>query len=124
MDFDLAHLYQVETRRLKETVRRNRKKFPEDFMFELTKEEYDTLRTQFASSKRGGRRYAPFAFTEHGVAMAAAVLNSDMAIDMNIAIVRAFIAPRQLTMQRYDFLEQLQQLHAELHQLLMYMMHG
>ncbi|MBO9593893.1 MAG: ORF6N domain-containing protein [Niabella sp.] len=116
IDYDLAELYQMETKRLKEAVRRNRKRFPEDFMFELTKEEQDGLRTQIASSNRGGRRYAPFAFTEHGVAMLASVLNSDKAIEMNIAIVRAFIALRQLALQRNDFQQQLQQLRTELHQ--------
>ncbi|MCD2424742.1 ORF6N domain-containing protein [Niabella pedocola] len=130
MDYDLAELYQMETKRLKESVRRNRKRFPEDFMFELTKEEYDSLRSQFATlknppsvdgqpatSKRGQHsKYPPFAFTEHGVAMLASVLNSDKAIEMNIAIVRAFIALRQLALQRSDFLQQLQQLRTELHQ--------
>ncbi|WP_018627044.1 ORF6N domain-containing protein [Niabella aurantiaca] len=116
MDYDLADLYQVETKRLKEAVRRNRKRFPEDFMFELTKEEQDGLRSQFATSNRGGRRYAPFAFTEHGVVMLASVLNSDKAIEMNITIVRAFIALRELVLHRGDFLQQLQSLRTELDQ--------
>lgn len=130
MDYDLADLYQVETKRLKEAVRRNRNRFPEDFMFELTKEEYDALRSQFATlkhaavagdeqvvSKRGRHsKYLPFAFTEHGVAMLASVLSSEKAIEMNIAIVRAFIVLRQLTVLRNNFLEQLQQLRTELHQ--------
>ncbi|SDD93539.1 ORF6N domain-containing protein [Niabella drilacis] len=115
MDYDLAHLYQIETKRLKEAVRRNRNRFPEDFMFELAKEEYDLLRSQFATSNRGGRRYMPFAFTEHGVAMLASVLNSDKAIEMNIAIVRAFIALRELALYRGDFLQQLQSLRNDLH---------
>lgn len=81
LDYDLAVLYQTETKRLKEAVRRNKRRFPHDFMFELTKEEYNSLRTQIATSKRGGNRYPPFAFSEHGVAMLAAVLNSDKAIE-------------------------------------------
>lgn len=75
LDFDLALLYQIETKRLKEAVRRNIERFPEDFMFELTKEEFDNLRSQFATSSYGGTRYMPFAFTEQGVAMLSSVLN-------------------------------------------------
>ena len=98
LDFDLAEIYGTETKRLKEAVRRNIKRFPSpDFMFELTKTEYDNLRTQFATSnKRGGVRYMPFAFSEHGVSMLSSVLNSDIAIEININIIRAFIAIRQL----------------------------
>ena len=73
LDFDIADLYEVKTKRLKEAVRRNRKKFPADFMFELTREEWQNLRTQFASSSWGGLRYMPFAFTEHGVTMIASI---------------------------------------------------
>ncbi|MFT4094678.1 MAG: ORF6N domain-containing protein [Niabella sp.] len=116
LDFDLAKLYQVENKRLKESVRRNIRRFPEDFMFQLTKEEYTNLRTQFASSSWGGTRYLPFAFTEHGVAMLAAVLNTDKAIDMNIMIVRAFIALKQLAIEQKNMMQQLQDLRAELHQ--------
>ena len=97
LDFDLAEMYGTETKRLKEAVKRNIKRFPFDFMFELTKSEYDSLRTQIATSnKRGGVRYMPFAFTEHGVSMLSSVLNSDIAIEVNINIIRAFIAVRQL----------------------------
>ena len=96
LDFDLAELYGSETKRLKEAVRRNLKRFPGDFMFELTKEEYDSLRSQIASSnKRGGTRYMPFAFTEQGVAMLSSVLNSEAAIEINISIMRAFVTVRQ-----------------------------
>lgn len=92
LDFQLAELFDVHTKRLKEQVRRNNSRFPADFMFELTEREFDALRTQFATSnKRGGMRYRPFAFTEQGVAMLATVLNSDRAIQMNIAIMRAFV---------------------------------
>lgn len=96
LDFDLAKLYGSETKRLKEAVRRNLKRFPSDFMFELTKEEFERLRSQIASSnKRGGTRYMPFAFTEQGVAMLSSVLNSESAIEINISIMRAFVTVRQ-----------------------------
>lgn len=96
LDFDLAEMYRVETKRLKEQVRRNPERFPEDFMFELKKEEFDSLRSQFATSnKRGGIRYMPFAFTEQGVAMLSTVLNSVVAIQININIIRAFVKIRQ-----------------------------
>jgi hypothetical protein len=93
-DFDLALLYEIETKRLKEAVRRNIERFPEDFMFELTKEEFDNLRTQFATSSYGGTRYMPFAFTEQGVAMLSSVLKSQKAIEVNIAIMRTFVMLR------------------------------
>ena len=96
LDFDLAELYGSETKRLKEAVRRNLKRFPNDFMFELTKKEFESLRSQIASSnKRGGTRYMPFAFTEQGVAMLSSVLNSESAIEINISIMRAFVTVRQ-----------------------------
>ena len=98
LDFDLAEMYGTETKRLKEAVRRNIRRFPSDFMFELTKQEWDVLRTQFATSKRGGTRYQPFAFTELGVSMLSTVLNSDVAIEINISIMRAFVAIRQLVL--------------------------
>ncbi len=94
LDFDLAALYKVETKRLKEAVRRNIERFPDDFMFELSTKEFKILRTQFATSSWGGSRYPPFAFTEQGVAMLSSVLNSDHAIQTNIAIMRAFVAMR------------------------------
>jgi hypothetical protein len=98
IDVDLAELYGVPTKRLTEQVQRNRKRFPEDFMFQLTKEEAEALRSQFVISKpgRGGRRYLPYAFTEPGVAMLSSVLNSEHAIEVNILIMRAFIRLRQL----------------------------
>jgi hypothetical protein len=99
LDFDLAEMYETETKRLKEAVRRNINRFPSDFMFELNGEEYNFLRTQFATLEKPGRRkfskYLPFAFTEQGVAMLASILNSPKAIEINISIVRAFIALRQ-----------------------------
>ncbi len=95
LDNDLAKLYGVEVKRLKEAVRRNIKRFPNDFMFELTKEEFDNLKSQFATSSWGGTRYRPFAFTEQGVAMLSGILNSDRAIQVNIAIMRTFVQLRQ-----------------------------
>ena len=97
LDFDLAEMYGMETKRLKESVKRNIKRFPSDFMFELSKEEFESLRSQIAASnKRGGTRYMPYAFTEPGVAMLSSVLNSDVAIEININIMRAFIAVRKV----------------------------
>jgi hypothetical protein len=98
IDVDLAELYEVPTKRLNEQVRRNRKRFPKDFMFRLTKAESEALRSQFATSKtgRGGRRYLPYVFTEQGVAMLSSVLNSEQAIEVNIAIMRAFVKLRQM----------------------------
>lgn len=98
VDEDLASLYGVPTRELNQQVQRNRKRFPEDFMFQLTKEETEALRSQFVISKpsRGGRRFLPYAFTEPGVAMLSSVLNSEHAIEVNILIMRAFIRLRQM----------------------------
>jgi ORF6N domain len=98
LDSDLAELYQVLTKNLNLAVRRNPDRFPEDFMFQLTKEEFKNLRLQSATSGSayGGRRYLPYAFTEHGVAMLSAVLNSDRAVQMSIRIVRAFVKLRDL----------------------------
>jgi hypothetical protein len=95
LDFDLRELYNTETKRLKEAVRRNIGRFPVDFMFELSTSEWKILRTQFATSSWGGLRYPPFAFTEQGVAMLASVLKSETAIQVNIQIIRAFIVLRQ-----------------------------
>ncbi|GAB6393868.1 MAG: ORF6N domain-containing protein [Bacteroidales bacterium] len=95
LDFDLAALYQVETKVLNQSVKRNLKRFPSDFIFQLTNQEFSNLRSQIVTSSWGGMRYLPFAFTEHGVAMLASILRSDRAIEVNIQIVRAFIALRQ-----------------------------
>lgn len=111
LDFDLAELYETETKRLKESVRRNKSRFPPDFMFELTKEELTSLRTQFATSnKRGGTRYLPFAFTEQGVAMLSGVLNSEKAIQMNIAIMRAFVEIRRFALNYKDLAVQINEI--------------
>jgi hypothetical protein len=98
LDYDLAELYQVPTTRLNEQVKRNLRRFPQDFMFRLSNQEFRVLISQFAISKegRGGRRKFPFAFTEQGVAMLSAVLHSDRAIDVNVAIMRAFVKLRQV----------------------------
>jgi hypothetical protein len=107
LDFQLAQMYQTETKRLKESVRRNSRRFPSDFMFELTAEEWGNLRTQFASSSWGGQRYLPFAFTEQGVAMLSSVLNSEIAIDVNIEIMRAFVIIRQWALTHQELSETL-----------------
>ncbi len=97
LDFDLAEMYGTETKYLKRSVRNNIKRFPADFMFEITKEEWESLRCNFCTSNnRGGTRYMPFAFTEQGVAMLSSVLNSDTAIEINISIMRAFVTVRQM----------------------------
>jgi hypothetical protein len=95
LDFDLAEMYEVETKNLNLSVKRNIKRFPDDFMFQLTSEEWNILRLQIATSKRGGRRYLPYVFTEQGVAMLSGLLNSDVAISVNIAVMRAFVVLRQ-----------------------------
>jgi hypothetical protein len=99
LDADLARLYGVPTKRLKEQVRRNPDRFPRDFLFHLTSQEVARLRSQIATSNRGrgGARYAPFAFTEHGAIMAANVLNSVRAIEISVYVVRAFIQLRRAT---------------------------
>jgi phage regulator Rha-like protein len=116
LDFDLAELYETETKRLKEAVKRNANRFPADFMFELSKDEFETLRSQIASSKsRGGTRYLPFAFTEQGVAMLSSILNSEKAIEVNIAIVRAFVLMRQHVFTHHVILEKLNELAKKTH---------
>jgi ORF6N domain len=94
LDFDLAALYETETKYLKRAVKQNIKKNPTDFMFEITKVEFESLRCSFNTSKRGGTRYMPFAFTKHGVTMLASILNFDRAVELNIAVVRTFISIR------------------------------
>lgn len=95
LDFDLAEMYEIETKNLNKAVKRNIERFPDDFMFQLTKEELSNLRFQIGTSSWGGSRYAPFAFTEQGVAMLSGVLRSPKAIEVNINIMRAFIHMRQ-----------------------------
>ena len=103
LDFHLAEMYQVETKRLKEQVRRNIERFPKDFMFELSREEYNFLRSQIATLEIGRGKYSkyqPFAFTEQGVAMLSSVLNSKLAIEVNINIMRAFVNIRNCLSQQ------------------------
>jgi hypothetical protein len=96
LDKDLSELYAVETKQLKRQVRRNLERFPEDFMFELSQQEFDNLRSQFGTSSWGGSRYMPMAFTEQGVAMLSSVLNSPTAIKVNIQIIRVFTKIREM----------------------------
>ncbi|OQA01824.1 MAG: ORF6N domain protein [Bacteroidetes bacterium ADurb.Bin408] len=112
LDRDLASLYGVETKRLKEAVKRNRKRFPEDFMFEMTQQEFNIWRTQFVTSKSDnkGLRYAPFCFTEQGVTMLSCILNSERAIAINIRIIRVFTKMREMLLTHKDILLKLEQL--------------
>src|SRR5271157_5901390 len=98
LDSDLASLYDVSTKRLNEQVKRNLHRFPRDFMFQLSAEETENLRSQFATSSggHGGRRYRPYAFTEHGAVMLASVLNSQIAVEASVQVVRAFVRLRQM----------------------------
>lgn len=122
-DFDLAALYEVETRVLNQAVKRNIKRFPKDFMFQLTKEEFEQLKSQMVTSKPSSQfvmmgtilqnrtgKYLPYVFTEQGVAMLSGILNSDKAISMNIAIMRAFVEIRRIVLQQGDIREQLKQI--------------
>jgi hypothetical protein len=103
LDSDLAGLYHVPTGRLNEAVKRNIRRFPDDFMFRLTESEFENLKSQFAiSSSHGGRRKVPLVFTEQGVAMLSGILSSDIAIDVNIQIMRAFVQVRRLGMSVVD----------------------
>jgi phage regulator Rha-like protein len=126
LDFDLAALYEVETKRLNEQVKRNVEKFPGDFMFKLTVNEWELIRSQNATSSQSKnqsqfvtgsqkhRNSTPYAFTEHGVTMLASILKSRKAIDMNIAIVRAFIAMRYFANSHKDLFEQINDLKKEM----------
>ena len=114
LDFDLAELYETETKYLKRTVRGNIKRFPSDFMLELTTIEWESLRCNFSTSNtRGGTRYMPFAFTEQGVAMLSSILNSDKAIEVNIQIVRAFVYMRQFALSHKDLTSKLLELESK-----------
>jgi hypothetical protein len=107
LDFDLAGLYDVETKALNQAVKRNMARFPEDFLFQLTPTEYKNLKSQIVTSSWGGSRKLPFAFTEHGVTMLAGILRSEKAIGINIMIVRAFIALRQVALQYKELADKL-----------------
>ena len=113
LDADLAALYGVTTKRLNQQVNRNRERFPADFMFQLTVEESDALRLQFATLKGGRgqhRKYRPYAFTEHGAIMAASVLNSPRAIDVSVHVVRAFVRLREVLATHKDLARKLEDL--------------
>jgi phage regulator Rha-like protein len=129
LDRDLAALYETETKALNLAVKRNLKRFPQDFMFQLTKEEFEGLRFQIetledkdqplrfqieTSKSRGGTRYMPYAFTEQGIAMLSGVLHSDKAINMNIAIMRAFVEIRRIVFRQSDLREQLREVKEKL----------
>ena len=116
LDDKLAALYGVSTARLNQQVRRNRERFPADFLFELTHDEYDALMLQIATSKsgRGGRRKLPLAFTEHGAIMAATVLNSPRAVEMSVYIVRAFVRLRELVSSNRELARRFAQLETRL----------
>jgi len=112
LDSDLAELYLVETRTLIQAVKRNINRFPSDFMFQLNYQDVAALRSQFVTSKpgRGGRRYQPYVFTEQGVAMLSSVLNSERAIEVNIAIMRAFVKLREMLSTNKELAHKLAQL--------------
>ena len=119
LDTELAALYGVSTKRFNEQVRPNRNRFPADFMFQLTPEEQRSLRSQFATSKtapsgRGGRRYSPYAFTEHGAIMAATILNSPRAVEMSVYVVRAFVQLREVLSSSKELALRLNQLEARI----------
>lgn len=118
LDSDLAELYMVETKNLKRAVRANIERFPPDFMFELTKEEYDALRCKnFTSNARGGNRYLPFAFTREGIAMLSGLLRSEIAVQANISIMRAFFQMQEALLIVSNTQLQLEQIRAEIKQL-------
>jgi len=110
LDFDIAALYGVETRIIKRAVRRNPDRFPEDFMFELTKSEVANLTSQFGMSSWGGTRHPPFAFTDYGVTMLSSVLKSETAIRINIAVVREFIAVKKFAVSNKELSDKLKAL--------------
>lgn len=110
LDKDLASLYGVSTGRFNEQVKRNIRRFPEDFMFQLAKEEFEILISQFAISRWGGTRKLPYVFTEQGVAMLSSVLNSERAIQVNVAIMRVFVKLRQILSTNKDLAHKLEQL--------------
>lgn len=109
LDSDLAELYGVETKRLNEQVKRNIDRFPDDFMFQLTETEFENLKSQIATSSWGGRRTLPYAFTEHGVLMLSSVLNSDLAIKVNIQIMRVYTKIRNMLATHKDLLLKFEQ---------------
>jgi len=116
LDEDLAEMYGTETRTLNQQIKRNSDRFPEDFMFQLTSDEYELLKSQNATSSWGGRRKLPNAFTEHGVLMLSSVLNSQTAIQVNIKIMRVYTKLRQMLLTNKDILLKLEQLEKQVSQ--------
>ncbi len=114
IDEDLAELYGVPTKRLNEQVKRNIDRFPEDFMFQLTNDEFINLKSQFATSSWGGRRTLPYAFTEHGVLMLSSVLNSDRAIKVNIQIMRIYVRIREMITLNAGIMKRLEEMEGKL----------
>ena len=114
LDEDLAVLYQVLTKRLNEQVKRNKERFPPDFMFQLNKSEFDNLKSQFATSSWGGRRKLPYAFTEHGVLMLSSVLKSEKAIAVNIQIMRIFVKLRTMLYTNKELLVKINQIEQQI----------
>lgn len=114
LDSDLAALYAVETKRLKEQVRRNIDRFPRSFMFKLTNEEYTALRSQFATLKRGQHsKYPPFVFTEHGILMLSSVLNSETAIKMSVQIIETFVQLRKLANNYEEIMKKIREMESQ-----------
>ena len=116
LDSDLAELYGVPVKRLNQQVKRNQERFPADFVFQLTPKEHEILRLQFATSKdsHGGRRYPPYAFTEHGAIMAATVLNSERAVEMSVFVVRAFVRLREMLSTNHELAAKIDELERRL----------
>ena len=114
IDEDLAELYEVQTKRLNEQVKRNKDRFPDDFMFQLSKEEFEILKSQNATSSWGGRRIPPYAFTEHGVLMLSSVLKSKKSIEVNIQIMRIFTKMRELLLSHKDLILKVEKIENQL----------
>ena len=108
IDKDLAELYEVETKQLKRSVKRNIDRFPPDFMFELTKSEFENLRCQFGTSNLGGTRYLPMAFTEQGIAMLSSILKSTRAVQVNIQIIRTFTKLRRMILNNEELKKEIE----------------
>ena len=113
LDFDLAQLYEVETKVLNQAVKRNLDRFPDDFMFQLTKEEFENNRSQFVTSSQKHRGNMPYAFTEQGVAMLSSVLKSKKAVQVNISIMRVFVAVKQMILGNVELSKKLEELEAK-----------
>lgn len=114
LDSDLAELYGVETRTLNQAVKRNINRFPEDFMFQLSQKDWDILRSQIVISNHGGRRHRPLVFTEQGVSMLSTVLNSEVAINVNIQIIRVFTRMRKMVLDQKSLVSKLNQIELRL----------